>query len=238
VIEARLGQARAVWTDRHGGVSNPPYDTANLSLSVGDDADAVGENRCRLADSLQLPHPSTWWWLRQVHGADTVVAHGSPTDGTPDADAVVTDVPAVPMVVMTADCAPIAVACDGAAGVIHAGWHGLLAGVVEDAVQRLLEMGGGPVSAVIGPCIQPASYEFGEADLARVTERFGDSVAGRTAHGRPALDLPAAVAVALEQAGAASIRDLAICTASTPDYFSYRRDGSTGRQALVVVLEP
>ena len=238
MIEARLGPARAVWTDRHGGISQPPYDTANLSLGGDDDPSAVAENRRRLAARLGLPGSESWWWLHQVHGAETVVAKEPASHGAPDADAVVTDVPGLPMVVLTADCAPIAIACDGAAGVVHAGWQGLVNGVVEDAVTRLRAIGGGAVTAVIGPCIHPGSYEFGADDLARVTARLGEGVAGRTGDGKPALDLPAAARVALERSGVQSVADVAIDTAWSPDYFSHRRDGTTGRQALVVVLDP
>jgi copper oxidase (laccase) domain-containing protein len=141
------------------------------------------------------------------------------------------------MVVLTADCAPIAIACDGAAGVVHAGWPGLLAGVVEAAVARLRSIGGGKVAAVIGPCIHPGKYEFGVDDLARLTARFGSAVAGRTDDGRPALDIPAAVRAAFDLAEVHDVDDVNVCTASNRDYFSYRRDGTTGRQGLVVVLE-
>ena len=238
MIEARIGRARAVWTDRHGGVSPPPYDTANLSLSTDDDPASVRENRRRLASRLGLPPPDEWWWLRQVHGAAVVVAHGLPPGDPPEADAAVTTAATLPMVVLTADCAPVALACDDAAGVVHAGWTGTLAGVVEAAVARLRTIGSGEVTAAIGPCIRPACYEFGADDLARITARLGSEVAAQTDDGRPALDLPRAVTVALERAGVREISDVGVCTASSPDHYSHRRDGATGRQALIVVLEP
>jgi copper oxidase (laccase) domain-containing protein len=142
------------------------------------------------------------------------------------------------MVVLTADCAPVALASDAAAAVVHAGWTGALAGVVEAAVAQLRAVGHGDVVAAIGPCIRPGCYEFGADDLATITARLGPEVASTTDDGQPALDLPGAVRVALERAGVHEVTDVGICTASSPDYFSHRRDGTTGRQGLIVVLDP
>jgi YfiH family protein len=237
VIERHLGRVRAVWTDRHDGVSEPPYDRANLSASSDDATDSVIENRRRLADRLGLGEPGAWWWLRQVHGDGVVVAAGSPSQTRPEADALVTTEAGLPLAVLTADCAPIVLASDTAAGAVHAGWPGLLAGVIESAVARLRALGSGPIRAALGPCIHPAHYEFGRDDLERVVARLGPSVEGRTADGRPALDVPAGVRAALTRAGVEHLDDVDVCTAESNDYFSHRRDGETGRQALVVVLD-
>jgi YfiH family protein len=236
VIERRLGPARAIWTDRHGGVSEAPYDSLNLTPSVGDDPAAVAENRRRLAERTGLGPPDGWWWLRQVHGRDVVVAGGAPRH-RPTADAAVTSVAALPLVVLTADCAPIALACDDAVAVVHAGWPGLLVGVIETAVTRLRGTGEGHVRAALGPCVHPEHYEFGRADLERMVARLGPSVESVTSTGAPALDIPAAVGAALARVGVHELDDVGVCTAASPDYFSYRRDGPTGRQALVVELE-
>ena len=163
-----------------------------------------------------------------------------PIAGAPpvEADAAVTRLDRVPLVVLTADCAPIAIADDTAVGVVHAGWQGLETGVVAAAVTALREFGRGPVRAVVGPCIRPAHYEFGPADLDRLVGRFGPAVAGRTTAGRPALDLAAGVRAAFAEVGVTDVVDTGICTAADPDrWFSYRRDGTTGRQAVVVVKE-
>jgi copper oxidase (laccase) domain-containing protein len=148
----------------------------------------------------------------------------------------------LPLVVMTADCAPIAlVALDArdntarAIGVVHAGWQGLLAGVVEAGVAALRALHDGPVRAWLGPCIHAGRYEFGEDALAPLVERFGPAVAARTEWGTPALDVPAAVQVALREVGVAPVTDVGVCTAGSADHFSHRRDGVTGRQAVVVV---
>lgn len=238
MVELQLGRARAVWTDRHGGVSVAPYDEANLSTRIGDDPGAVRENRARLADSIDLGPPEQWWWLDQEHGRTTVVADGLPPSRPPVADAAVTARVGVPLTVLTADCAPIALASDNGVGVVHAGWHGIVAGVIDEAVARLRTIGHGVVRAALGPCIHPQRYEFGRADLDRVIELLGPEVESHTDGGGLALDLPRAVHVALERAGVSEIEDIDRCTATSSDYFSHRRDGPTGRQALVVVLGP
>jgi YfiH family protein len=173
-------------------------------------------------------------WLEQVHGGDvaTVAVPGM----RPRADAAVTAVPRVPLVVLTADCAPIALVTDDAIGVVHAGWRGLLAGVVPAAVDALRAIGTGRVQAVIGPCIRPAHYEFGADDLAAVAARFGDGVVGTTVDGSPALDLAAGVRAAFAECGVDDVSDTGECTFADSRYFSYRRDGVTGRQAVVAVI--
>jgi hypothetical protein len=175
--------------------------------------------------------------LRQVHG-DRVVAATVPPDAPPEADAAVTDRPGLPLAVLTADCAPIALVSGEAVGVVHAGWPGLEQGVIGRAVAALRERSPGPVHAVLGPCVHPARYEFGADLLERLVAVLGSSVAARTREGTPALDIPRAVRVALERAGVDDLDDVGICTAESPEYFSHRRDGVTGRQAVVVVRTP
>jgi YfiH family protein len=237
LITTTIGPARVVWTNRHGGTSAPPYDTANLGDHVGDDPARVAENRSLLATRLGFADPEGWCWLRQVHGTDVVDAASARHGPWPEADAAVTREANLPMVVLTADCAPLALASDDAAAVVHVGWSGLLAGVVEAAVTRLRANGNGAVRAALGPCIRPARYEFGEADLARMVAHFGPGVADRTEWGSPALDIPAGVRAALERVGVTAFDDAGVCTAASPEYFSHRRDGATGRQALIAVIE-
>lgn len=189
-------------------------------------------NRRSLADRLGLG-PDGWWFLDQVHGDVVVTADGPASGPPPAADAVVTARRGVPLVVLTADCAPLAIADDTAVGAVHAGWRGLVAGVVERAVERLRAVGSGEVRAVLGPCIRPAAYEFGRADLDVVVDRLGPTVEGRTAAGTPALDLAAGVRAALLSCGVTSFTDTGVCTAGDAGHFSHRRDGRTGRQALV-----
>ena len=262
MIDLTVGCARVVCTDRHHGVSTPPYATANLADHVGDEPGSVAENRRRLAGALGpgLPDPRHWVWLRQVHGAGVLVVDQDRAPAEPVADAAVTDRPGLPLVVLVADCAPIALVGQRAVGVVHAGWAGLELGVVERAVESLRavdreagsvperqagsvperqagsvpERQAGSVRAVVGPCIHPARYEFGPQLLARMVARFGDVVASTTEWGTPALDVPAAVRAALRAAGVVDVTEVGVCTAASADHFSYRRDGTTGRQALVV----
>jgi len=182
-----------------------------------------------------LIEPSRWVWLRQEHGTRVHVAAG-PTTEPPEADAAVTATRGLPIAVLTADCAPVALACDNAVGIVHAGHRGLEQGVIEAAVAALREIGSGPVRAYLGPCIRPARYEFGAVDLARLVARFGPGVESRSREGRPAFDVPAAVRVALAGCGVEELDDCGVCTATSALHFSYRRDGVTGRQATIVVL--
>jgi YfiH family protein len=236
LIVQTVGAARVVFTDRHGGVSRGRYATANLAGHVGDAPEAVAENRRRASAASGVPAPSEWVCLDQVHG-DHVVRVDRPPETPPAADAALTTTPGVPLVILTADCAPVALVAAGAVAAVHAGWAGLEQGVLERAVAALREVAPGPVRAVLGPCIRPERYEFGADLLARLAARFGDVVVGRTAAGTPALDIPAAVRAASRQAGVDELDDVGVCTAASPDHFSYRRDGTTGRQAMVVVLD-
>ncbi len=225
-----------VFTDRHGGVSQGQYESANLADHVGDDPDAVAQNRVLAAGRTGMGTPHEWVGVHQVHGND-VVHVVAPLGTLPDADASVTTAVGLPLVIFTADCAPLAIVADGAVAAVHAGWAGLEAGVIERAVHTLRTIAPGPFRAVLGPCIHPARYEFGADLLDRLVARFGETVAARTATGSPALDVPAAVRVALRTAGVDELDDVGVCTATSPDYFSYRRDGDTGRQAMLVVRE-
>jgi YfiH family protein len=176
-----------------------------------------------------------WTWLRQVHG-DTVVTVTSPGAGAgTKADASVTAVAGCALAVLTADCAPVAlVSREGVMGAVHAGWRGLEAGVLQRAVQAARGLGATDLRAVLGPCIHAECYEFGPADLDAVAAKLGDGVRALTADGRPSLDVPAAVAVALKEAGVTQLDDVAVCTACSQDYFSWRARGELGRQAMVV----
>jgi YfiH family protein len=236
LTRASLGSARVWCTGRAGGVSVAPYDSCNVGDHVGDTPAAVATNRARVAGEAGLPEPTSWAWMRQVHGADVHVAAGPTGVVPPEVDATVTATRGLPLAVVTADCAPVALACDDAVGVVHAGHRGLELGVIPAAVAQLRAIGSGPVRAYLGPCIRPARYEFGADDLARIVERLGPEVAGRTADGCPALDIPAAVRVALHAAGVDELADGGVCTASSAAHYSYRRDGVTGRQATIIVL--
>ena len=217
-------------------MSQAPFDEANLGMSVGDDPAAVARNRRVLAERLGIPEQG-WAWLHQVHGAVVIAGEQHAEGDATEADAAVTARPGVPLVVQSADCAPIALATDDAIAVVHAGWPGLVAGVNPNAVARLRDVGHGVVRAALGPCVHACCYQFGRDDLARVVAALDESVEAKTSAGDLALDIPAAVRVALTRAEVEHLDDADVCTYTSPDHFSYRRDGRTGRQALVAFID-
>ena len=204
-LERRIGPAHVRFTDR------------------GD-----GDMRRSL---LELP----WTWLLQEHGREVVRVDRPGACAGARADAAVTNQPGAALAVLTADCAPVALAStEGPVGVAHAGWGGLLAGVIPSAVEALRDLGASDVHAVIGPCIHAECYEFGAEDLDRLIDRFGPDVAGSTAAGAPALDLQAAVRAALAEQGVEYVEDVGVCTGCSPDHFSWRARKEHGRQATVI----
>jgi YfiH family protein len=150
-------------------------------------------------------------------------------------DALASAAPELALAVLTADCASIALgSAEGVFAAVHAGWRGLLAGVVGRTVGAMRAMGATEVVGALGPCIHAECYQFSEGDLASVVAVCGERARGRTSSGRPALDLPAAVASSLAASGARQISGRDACTACQPSYFSHRARGDQGRQALVV----
>lgn len=234
MIEVAIGCARAVFTDRRGGVSEPPFDALNLAGHVGDDAAAVAQNCHRLASELGLALPDAWVRPFHVHGTEVLEVSVAPR-GTVEADGSATTTTGLPLVALGADCAPIAVANDTAVAAVHVGWRGALGGVIEAGVAAVRGLGTGPVRAAIGPCICAQHYEFGAADLAPLVARFGEGVAATTGDGHAAFDLPRAIHAALAGAGVDEITDIDRCTVESAEHYSFRRDGRTGRQAVVVV---
>jgi polyphenol oxidase len=251
-IRLDLPGAEILFSDRTGGVSAPPFDTANAGYARGDDPANVDENRGRIAAALGGPgsDPADWISLHQVHGARVYPADrfpsgtpripGGPTAGkpAPQADAAVSTGANAVLSVLTADCGPVALVAPGVVGAVHAGWRGILAGVIEGAVAEVRQRTTGPVRAVLGPCIHPECYEFSATDLDPIAARLGPEVAGTTADGQPAFDLPRAVQLALTGAGVTDITDVGVCTACSADHFSHRRDGrrhgTTGLQTMLV----
>ena len=208
--------AHVLFTDRHAG-----------DLRVDGDATALAARRAAL-----VAHP--WTWMHQVHGADLVVVDAPGAHAGATADAAVVVASDAPVAVHTADCAPVALVARGVAlAVVHAGWRGLAAGVLERAVTALRAVGGDDVVAVLGPCIHAECYEFGADDLAVLADRYGASVRGRTTGGRDALDVPAAVAASLGALDVPLDAGPSVCTACDERWFSHRARTETGRQALV-----
>ena len=182
--------------------------------------------------------PGAWTWLRQVHGADVVTVTEPGEHAGAEADASVTTRPGAVLAVHTADCAPVLLASgDGAViGAAHAGWRGVVSGVLERTVEEMARLGGTGVTAQVGPHIRARCYEFGVADLDEVAARYGDTVRATTAWGTPALDVTAAVRAAL---GALEVPvvDHGGCTACEPDrLWSHRARGDRSRMAATIAI--
>jgi len=180
-----------------------------------------------------------------VHGAAvTVVGAAAPPparawDGAdhaaPEADAVVGVGAGAALVVLTADCAPVALGSpEGVHAAVHVGWRGLVAGVVEAAVGVMRSLGASSVVAGVGPTIHPCCYAFSPDDLDEVATVAGPAARGRTASGAPALDLPAALRGGLAAAGTALVWEDGRCTGCGGPFFSHRVRGDDARQALFV----
>ncbi|HEU4449944.1 MAG TPA: polyphenol oxidase family protein [Gaiellaceae bacterium] len=237
VLEADLGAPyRVAFSTRLGGVSDGAYASLNLGILTEDAPDNVVENRRRLCAGLGVdPESATMAW--QEHGAEVRRADGRGVvrPGTPleRCDGLWTDEPGRGVMLLAADCVPVALArANGrpALAVLHVGWRGLLAGIVAAGVEAL---GGGPVAAAVGPGIGPCHYEVGDEVAAPFRERFGaDVVAGRR------LDLPGATERALAAAGVDRVRRIELCTYCEEGlFFSHRRDrGVTGRQGVLAAL--
>lgn len=250
--------ARAAVTARSGGVSDGPYATLNLSLSVGDDPARVLENRRRAAAAFGA-EPGDFVFARQVHGARVRVV-GEPDagrgafglddaiDGDPGTDALVTTSPAVVLAILTADCLPV-VLHDPVAGVlacVHAGWRGTVAGVTAAALAAMQDLGSRPsdVVAGLGPAIAGDRYQVGPEVRQAVSQAFGSAAAAfirpDAVPDRWLLDVSAANRHALVEAGvpAAQIHVTSHSTgpADSGGFFSDRAARPCGRLALIARL--
>ncbi|MFA5662575.1 peptidoglycan editing factor PgeF [Castellaniella sp.] len=239
-------------TWRGGGASATPFDSLNLGLHVSDTESAVLENRRRLRQCL----PAEPLWLDQVHGttvhdADRGVAQSGASARPalalpPCADAAVTVQPRHPLAILTADCLPVVLADldAGVLGVAHAGWRGLLAGVLENLLRemRARQPQARRWRAWIGPGIGPDAFEVGPEVRARFLSLAAQDArhfVACTGTDRWLADLPGLARSRLRRAGVAGIEISAACTHGLPErFFSYRRQACTGRQATVAWLDP
>ena len=229
---------RAISTTRRGGTSRGPYAGLNLGDHVGDDATCVAANRERLRLGLGLP--AAPHWLRQVHGCAVALAHEPAADC--EADAMVARGPGQVCAVLTADCLPILL-CDRAGtrvAAVHAGWRGLAAGVIEAALARL---GAPPESllAWLGPAIGPGAFEVGAEVRACFLAGDGQAAAAFVplGQGQWLADLPLLAHHRLAKLGVRDVRGAGLCTFQDAGrFYSYRRDGVTGRMASLVWIEP
>ena len=227
------GPYRVAFSTRVGGISEGPYASLNLGLRTPDRPEAVIENRRRLCLEVEAD-PTAATMAMQMHGARVTRAQPRSvlTPGTvwEPCDGLWTDRPGLAVMVLTADCLPIALCRmegEPALAVLHVGWKGLLAGIVSEGVHIL---GAGSIAAAVGPGIGVCCYAVGDEVATPFRERFGDEVVD---DGR--LDLRAAVARALAGSGVESVEHVDRCTACEPElWFSHRRDRSlTGRQGVI-----
>jgi len=230
-------RVRSLATTRHGGVSAGPYASLNLGDHVGDDAQAVAENRRRVAAGL----PASPLWLTQVHGSTVLDAGRKTVTGrAPEADAAFSRRSGVVCAVMTADCLPV-LFCDQAATVVaaaHAGWRGLHAGVLEQTVAAMA-CPGERLLAWLGPAIGPAAFEVGDEVRSAFVSAHAESDAAFKAlrPGKWLLDIYLLARQALARVGVSAVYGGDCCTVQDAGrFFSYRRDGVTGRMASLIWL--
>ncbi len=230
-----IATVRALTTTRAGGVSRGRYAGMNLGARVGDDPGAVARNR----EALRMHLPVDPSWLEQVHGTDVVELEHAPPLAR--ADGAVARTRHRVCAVLTADCLPVLLAArtGRVVGVAHAGWRGLASGVIEATLARM-GVPGGEVVAWLGPGISQAAYEVGQD----VYESFAARDPGARAAFRPGApgkyhaDLYALARRRLSAAGVTAVHGGAFCTYGEPNrFYSYRRDGTTGRMATLVWMD-
>lgn len=241
------GNIGVLSTTRLGGVSPAPYDDGagggglNLGTHVGDQPHLVAHNR----DILCAQLPSEPVWLSQVHG--TVVANldqlpPQAQPQPPEADASLSTTPGKVCLIMTADCLPV-LFCDAEGKTVaaaHAGWRGLAAGVLQSTVTAMRAAGAGELMAWMGPAIGPGQFEVGE-DVRLAFQQQGAPDAFQPIAGKPGkylADIYALARYVLQQAEVRQVHGGEFCTVSDPGrFYSYRRDGVTGRQASLIWIK-
>lgn len=232
-LEAELPGARAVFSCRIGGVSEAPYDSMNLGILTDDDPEAVQANRLKLAAALGIDPESVAMGL-QVHGGDFAF-HDAPLDhshfahpGAPpdEVDGQLTDRNDLALLVLVADCLPVALSGEGGTAMLHCGWRGLASDLIPDATKRI-----GAAHAAVGPGIGPCCFEVGDEVFEAFSDYGEDVRAGRN------LDLWKIARRALERAGVEEIEVAEVCTyCESERFYSHRRDhGITGRQAGITI---
>ena len=231
----------ALMSSRGGGVSGAPWQSLNLGVAVGDAAASVAENRRRFEAAMGVPTV----YLRQVHGRRVVRLRAADAGCTLDepADAAITTEPGIACTVQVADCLPVLFAAPLGRGVgaAHAGWRGLAGGVLEATVAALCDAAACEpqhLRAWLGPCIGPRQFEVG-ADVVEVFDHAPRFLPRARADGsmRWLADLPGLARDRLRAAGVTQLSGGAWCTVEDASrFFSFRRDGVTGRMAAAVWL--
>ena len=229
---------RMVFTTRAGGVSSSPHASFNLGDHVGDAPEDVASNRQRLADVLGLA-PEQFVWMEQLHTNTVTVVDGPQSEPVEATDAVVTTQPGLALCVLVADCVPVLLS-DHNAGVIaaaHAGRLGARNGIVKKTVETMVELGANPanIQVLLGPAAAGASYEV-PLEMARDVESRLPGSMTKTSKGTTGLDIRAGLVRQLLSLGVTHVDADPRDTVTDTDFFSYRREGTTGRQAGVIWL--
>ena len=208
-----------------GGTAHVVFtDSTDGDFRIVDPAPDLERRRRAIVDA-------PWNWIRQVHGNTIRVVGNAGEMAGEEADGLITTATDCPVAVTTADCAPVVLVAEQGLAVLHVGWRGLMAGIVEQAGETLRRLGGEPVATLLGPCIHPDHYEFGQRELGPVVDRYGTTVVSRTERGLPALDMPTAVALACLSAGWPE-PEAGPCT-SGDRFFSHRIRADRSRLATV-----
>ncbi|PFG09841.1 peptidoglycan editing factor PgeF [Marinobacter sp. LV10MA510-1] len=233
---------QAFSSTRQGGVSAAPWGQLNVGGHVNDNPQSVAANRQRLADHLGLS-AQRFAWLNQVHGTVVVEVTAQNLSQLPPADASYTREPGVVCAILTADCLPV-ILCNRQGtivGAAHAGWRSLCGGVLENLITAMAEPAEN-LMAWLGPAIGPDQFEVGPEVRQAFINHSPQAASAFTSEGaRPGhymADIYQLATQRLQQASVSSINGGGLCTASDPQrFFSYRRDGQTGRMATLVVLQ-
>lgn len=216
------------FTNRHGGFSHGDYASWNLATHVGDDLADVQRNQAKLREQV-----GKLVLMSQVHG-DTVFEVEQLPAVIPVADSVITRNPDLALVVMVADCIPLLLRSDNSVAAVHVGRAGLMNSIAIKTVQKMRELGADKIVGSIGPAICGSCYEVPQ-ELHDQVVALHPLASSRTRSGRPALDLPKALIAALAEVEVL-VTIATSCTLEDEDYFSYRRNNVTGRQAGVIKL--
>lgn len=234
-------RVRAVSTTRAGGVSQPPWASLNLGDHVGDTPDHVRSNRQRLAGAVGL-HPDRIGWLKQVHGTDVVELTPATVGAAPTADSSFTRHAGIACAILTADCLPVILKDQRGTvvGAAHGGWRSLCGGVLENLVTAM-DVEPNTLQAWLGPAIGPDHFEVGpEVRDAFLAADPAAASAFHTSGARPGhfmADIYALATQRLNRLGLTMVFGGGLCTVSdNARFFSYRRDGQTGRMATLVWL--
>ena len=227
ILRPRTTACDAIYTTRVGGVSAEPFDKMNTSYAVGDNAIRVMANRDMTGRTIG--GGAFWSVVKQVHGA--AVSEADTSRVLRPADAQWTDEPDRTLGVLSADCVLLLLVGSPRIAVVHAGWRGMAAGVIENAIEAC----GGVREVFCGPAIGPCCFEVGADVHEAFAGRFGSQVLPDPGH----VDLWVAAEIAARRAGAEAVHTSRLCTSCHDDlFFSHRRDrGHTGRQALIARID-